>query len=697
MIAQAVKREKSLMVGAVLSLFFAAMALLLASNQVSAQSVEKADTSQQTNRQKDELQLAREAVEKPAEKSETPNLGHIMGDYEIFSSMEFGYRSVDTSGSQQTFLSDVNVKDGFRLFDYSLDARSISGKSPFFDFLRVDINNAGGDQNQYYSLRMDKAREYKFDATLRQFNYFRALPSFADNEHNFDLRQQVSDFNLKLFPQRPVKINISYGRSMAKGPLLTTYDYQRNEFPINGYMRWAANDYRIGADINIHHWDIFVEQLFRRFREDASDFTTSFNAGNEMVGPATLSSFLREAPTRSQANVSRISLSGNISRRAHLVLRALYSRENLTLAQYEQSSGLDEVGNTIVSSRILDSARVNRPSASADALFTFDITDRISLSNAFRFINYRIVGEDDASEFDTIVPIMGKPGSTVIPAVGSEFTGVASYWNTFQANFTTGTKFSMSAGLRSTYRDITLHHYLEPDEKENDTTNTFVGAMRYRPVKRVGLFLNYERGSSDNAFVNIAPLDYQQVRVRSSINASEKLAFNFTFSATDRTNPTPFVKNDGTARSVSADVAWQPNSRVWINGGYDYDYLFSTANIYYFINFAPMTGSALYYARQDFVFVDSRLAITKRLDLLLAYRYVGDRGAPKLAPGTLTANDFLIALPLTRHNPEARLAYRFTNHITGNIAYRHYSYSEGLFAGQDYRANIFTTSVRLFF
>jgi hypothetical protein len=43
---------------------------------------------------------------------------------------------------------------------------------------------------------------------VRRFNYYRSPgPNFAHNFRNHDLRQQVSDFSLKLFPQRAVRIN----------------------------------------------------------------------------------------------------------------------------------------------------------------------------------------------------------------------------------------------------------------------------------------------------------------------------------------------------------------------------------------------------------------------------------------------------------------------------------------------------------
>lgn len=78
----------------------------------------------------------------------------------------------------------------------------------------------------------------------------------------------------------------------------------------------------------------------------------------------------------------------------------------------------------------------------------------------------------------------------------------------------------------------------------------------------------------------------------------------------------------------------------------------------------------------------------------MVYYYIMDRGAPAVSLG---ANDVVNAYPLRRHNPEARLAYRFSNHVTGNLSYRHYSYNERDFSVQDYRSNILTSSLRFTF
>ncbi len=182
--------------------------------------------------------------------------------------------------------------------------------------------------------------------------------------------------------------------------------------------------------------------------------------------------------------------------------------------------------------------------------------------------------------------------------------------------------------------------------------------------------------------------------MRAHYRATEKVFFTGAFTSTDQINPTPQLDNEADLRSYTLSVGWEPNSRVSVETGYDYHDLFSTADISYFEASVAKFGTSLYYARINSVFVNARFGLTKRLDALVAYYYIMDRGAPSVVVGP---DDFVSAYPLHRHNPEFRLAYRFNNFVTGNLSYRNYSYNERDFSAQDYRANILTTSVRLTF
>src|SRR5215813_11260344 len=233
-------------------------------------SVEKGETSQQAREPESELERARAIVAKPSEnKPARPETGRMWGVYSTTTTFEIGRRFVDTGGSRDRYLSDVNVRDGFRLLEYSTDMRAQPGAGLLFDFLKAEVSNAGGDQSQTFSLRMDKTRAYRFDGHVRRFNYYRSPgPNFALGFRNSDLRQQVSDFNLKLFPQRAIHINAGYGRSMAKGRYNPSYSFERDLFQLLGETRWEANDYRLGMDATYRKWDFGVEQLYRNFRSD---------------------------------------------------------------------------------------------------------------------------------------------------------------------------------------------------------------------------------------------------------------------------------------------------------------------------------------------------------------------------------------------------------------------------------------------
>src|SRR5262245_30021177 len=144
-------------------------------------SIEKSETSQQAREPESELERARAIVAKPGEnKPSKPETGRMWGVYSTTTTFEIGHRFVDTDGSRDRYLSDVNVRDGFRLLEYSTDMRAQPGAGLLFDFMKAEVSNAGGDQSQTFSLRMDKTRAYRFDGHVRRFNYYRSpRPNFA--------------------------------------------------------------------------------------------------------------------------------------------------------------------------------------------------------------------------------------------------------------------------------------------------------------------------------------------------------------------------------------------------------------------------------------------------------------------------------------------------------------------------------------
>ncbi|MBK9315462.1 MAG: hypothetical protein IPM55_14655 [Acidobacteria bacterium] len=545
---------------------------------------------------------------------------------------------------------------------------------------------------------MDKARAYKFDAKVSRMYYYRFLPIIALGQHNYDLRRQISEFNLKLFPQRAVRFNLGYGRSMSVGPYATTYDYERDEFPINGRSRWESNDYRAGVDATYKGWNFFIEGFYRKYKLDTTfDQNPGTNIGNNTTNTSILTFFTRDEPNRSRAVIGRGSIQGNITSRIHLLVRGMRGDEFLNSRLFEPTAGTDASRRTILSRNIVGEGNAKRPSANFDAGVTFDVSDTVAINNTFRYTFYRILGDLNLSTASRLRATNGTVTDTTVSSFDNRYTDVTSYWNTVDVRYAPNRKFALNAGWRATRRNIELQR---PGLTEDDTltTNTGIFGMRIRPIDRLNLFFDYENGTADNIFVRTNALDFQRVRARVNVQATDTLSFSGTISTTDNKNPTPFVENESDFRSYSISANWEPSSRLWVTGGYNYDDLFSQANIFFFLNRVETSGRSVFYSRQNFFFADSRFGVTKFLDLFLVYRYVQDGGAPSSAAGSFTgANDFVASYPLRRHNPEARIAVHLSNHVTANVSYRHFSYNEKALDFQDYRANIVTSSVRFTF
>ncbi len=696
----------------------AIMAFLIACNIfVLAQSVEKAETSQQAREADSELERAKAIVTKPKDnKAAKPETGSTWGIYSTISTLELGYRFVDTKGSEARYLSDVNTRDGFRVLESSLDMRAQPGTGVLFDFLHAEVNNAGGDQSQTFSLKMDKTRWYRFDGNVRRFNYYRSLgTNFALGLRDYDLRQQVSDFNLKLLPQRAVRINMGYGRSMAKGRYNPTYSFQRDIFQLFGNTRWESNDFRLGLDATYRKWDFNAEQLYRTFRNDQEiDSKPGGDLGLIPTDNGRITLLDRLTPQRSHALVTKASVRGSIADRIHVVLRGLHDEERMRAGYSELASGRDSNGVTLVSNflRLPNDGNIKRPNARVDAGVSIDLSKYLTLSNTFNYNSFRILGDTEILTTTVRQPATGPQttANTRVLATGY-LTDLSSFTNTVELNLNLGRKFSTNLGWRAMKRDVTIasNYYTassatsatNPDitfEEESISTHAFIGGLRFRPTKMTSFMFDIEKGQNNNAFVRINPLDYTKTRVRAQVHATEKLGIIGTFTSLDRTNPTPQVNNDSSSRSYTIAANWEPKSRIFLDAGYDYHDLNARGDILYTTVINNVTtrvsGQSIYYARINSIYANTRFGLTNHLDLMMYYYYIMDRGAPTVATG---ANDVVSALPLRRHNPEVRLAYRFTNNLTGNLSYRHYSYNEREFSVQDYRSNILTTSFRFTF
>ncbi|HYL98974.1 MAG TPA: hypothetical protein VEZ90_08470, partial [Blastocatellia bacterium] len=183
--------------------------------------------------------------------AQEPAASPVPSTYTVNSSAEFGWRFKASDGNLDQFRSDLNYDKGARLFNSNVYIRNNDGGG-LFDTLLVDAFGLGGDPSQYVKVDVEKTKWYRFDANYRRFDYFNNLSNFALGQHTNDLQYQVGDFDLTLFPRNEkLKVYLGYSMDYDKGTQFTTYDINRNEFPLFAPTHSRADDYRFGFDTKV--------------------------------------------------------------------------------------------------------------------------------------------------------------------------------------------------------------------------------------------------------------------------------------------------------------------------------------------------------------------------------------------------------------------------------------------------------------
>ena len=233
------------------------------------------------------------------------------GGYNIHSSIEFGYRANEVNGNKNTYDTFENLGPGVRLFDYTLEMRSLDHNGLLFDNLSFTNFGYGGDPNDVTRLRIEKNRWYDFRLLFRRDKNFwdynlsanplnpAALnppgslttgcyvgpptptfpqgapaycssPSVAQNNslHSLDLVRRMQDYDLTLFPTSVVRLRLGYFRNRNEGPGL----YTTNSGPVSAFSdaySYTTNAYHIGVDFKIlPRTTISYDQFLNYFKQD---------------------------------------------------------------------------------------------------------------------------------------------------------------------------------------------------------------------------------------------------------------------------------------------------------------------------------------------------------------------------------------------------------------------------------------------
>src|SRR5713226_7582827 len=217
------------------------------------------------------------------------------GNYNIRQTIEFGYRNTDVSGNPANYNTFVNINSGVRLFEQSLDVRSLNHTGLLFDNLSMHSFGYGGDPNDVTRLRISKNKWYDFNGSFRldrypwnynllanPLNSVTSVPSLpiTNSLHSTNLVRRMSDFNLTLLPQSRIRFRLGYTRNIQEGPSSSTFGGATILDPMTGYgtqtqlfQNWKTtlNVYRLGADFQVlRKTTVHYDQVLQYFKQDTS-------------------------------------------------------------------------------------------------------------------------------------------------------------------------------------------------------------------------------------------------------------------------------------------------------------------------------------------------------------------------------------------------------------------------------------------
>jgi hypothetical protein len=244
--------------------------------------------------------------------SGAPTQGVDSGNYNIQQTVDFGYRLNEVGGNYQTYDTFVNLQSGVRLFDYSLDMRSLNHNGTLFDNLHFSNFGYGGDPDDVSRLHIDKNKWYEFDVSFRRhenfwdYNLFAnplnpaplnpigslttgcyvgkpttAFPQgapaicsspsvgIANSAHSLNLVRRMQDYDLMLLPQSRLRFRLGFSHYRDQGPGFLTGDIGGSvpQFPEN--YSYTTNAYRAGVDFRfLPRTTISYDQFLTYFKQD---------------------------------------------------------------------------------------------------------------------------------------------------------------------------------------------------------------------------------------------------------------------------------------------------------------------------------------------------------------------------------------------------------------------------------------------
>ena len=474
--------------------------------------------------------------------------GIEQGNYNIKQSIEFGGRFTSLGGDLQAYNTFVNLQQGPRLLDFTMEMRSLDHHGTLFDRFYFSNFGYGGDPNMASRLRISKNKWYSFNALFRkdenfwdyslQANPLNPTTPFAngpvgyaaptctacvltESPHLLNTRRKLGDYDLLLLPDSKVRFRLGYSRNVAEGPVFSSI-HQGTEQELFENYKTTVNAYRLGVDFkalprtNISYdeiWnyykgdtsttDPFQNPLFKLANGTAVDLGYSFNAGaNQPCGGTFLASgfvnptcsayfsYLNQGRMRTNTPTEQLSFQSNYWKDWDLSGRASYSAGDMNVFGYDQTLFGRESRTNLRNDQITGPIQGRRVAATADFGATWHITTKLSFVDSFHFNNWHDPAQFLSTECSFFSASLLTAANVFMPTATPPAACAAPV----------GTVAGNAAHNGSSGADVAVllnSNFLKQDEKTN------LAELEYEFSNKFGARLGYRyrhRAIGDNSF-----------------------------------------------------------------------------------------------------------------------------------------------------------------------------------------------------
>jgi hypothetical protein len=235
-----------------------------------------------------------------------------------------------------------------------------------------------------------------------------------------------------------------------------------------------------------------------------------------------------------------------------------------------------------------------------------------------------------------------------------------------------------------------------------------------RPVNHLKISFDTELMSADNSFTRISPRQTQEYRLRTTYKPAEWLNLSGSLTIWEGRNNVSEVNNLQHNRVYAFSAGLQPNDRIGLEMGYDYNDVYSQILVC-FTSSAVVTGPtsvsctgvpgliqqlSVYTNKSNFGYFDASWTPVRRWTARLGASLTGTTGSVLI----ISPNAPSGPLDSTYYQPFAGIDYRVAKGWTGRVYWGYYGYHEDetnvvqdVFAPRNFRANLVTLSLRYAF